>query len=320
LQQLLAGTTGDAIFILGFIAFFTVPFLIFVGMVVAGRKRLPAAIRGGAGKRLLGPLLIGYYYWFLGPVFRLVERTRLRPNLFTLSSLGGALAAGIAIGRGHFALASVLLIGGATLDILDGHIARSKKLMSTTGAFLDSTVDRVADGLIFGGCVVYYQGTPVMYVALAVLIATFTVSYARSRGETLGVKGSEGLLQRAERITILGIALAFSPSVGHRFEGFVPHPWYGVTVAALCLLALLATATAVARIKWTMDRLALGAAPVPVRPVNGHAGPMPASASASAAATLRPADGLCPPDGLRTSDALRAPAADGARLLPQQAP
>jgi phosphatidylglycerophosphate synthase len=307
LQRLLSGTTGDAIFITGFIAFFTVPFLVYVGLVLAGRKRLPMAVRGGAGQRLLGPVLIGYYYWFLGPVFRLAERTKLRPNLFTCASLVGALAAGIAIARGHFALASTLLIGGATLDILDGHIARSKKLMSASGAFLDSTVDRMADGLIFGGCVVYYQGTLVMYLALAVLIATFTVSYARSRGETLGVKGSEGLLQRAERITILAIALAFSPSIGHRLEGFVPHPWYGVTVAALCLLALLATATAGARIKWTMDQLALeaGAVPVPV--------PVPAQA-------LRPTESLRPADGLRASEALLSPATEGGRFVPQRAP
>jgi hypothetical protein len=94
-----------------------------------------------------------------------------------------------------------------------------------------------------------------MYVSLLVMIMSFTVSYARSRGETLGVRGAEGLMQRAERITILGMSLAFAPFIGHRMEGLVPHPLYAVTAVALCLLAILNTTTAIARIRWTMSQL-----------------------------------------------------------------
>jgi len=163
-----------------------------------------------------------------------------------------------AIATGHFALASTLLIGTATLDIIDGHLARAKRMSTASGAFLDSTIDRICDGLIFGGCVVYYAGTSMMYICLVVMIMSFTVSYARARGETLGIVGAEGLMQRAERITILGVSLAFSPIVGHHLEGFVKHPFYGLTAAALCLLAFLSATTAVARISWTMARLKFG--------------------------------------------------------------
>jgi phosphatidylglycerophosphate synthase len=160
-----------------------------------------------------------------------------------------------AIATGHFSLAACLLIGGCTLDILDGQLARAKKLSTPAGAFLDSTLDRICDGLIFGGCVIYYSGTPMMIVSLVVMIMSFTVSYARSRGETLGVSGAEGLMQRADRITILSIALAFSAFIGHRTEGFVAHPFYGVTAGALCLMAVLNTFTVVSRIRFTMQRL-----------------------------------------------------------------
>ena len=138
---------------------------------------------------------------------------------------------------------------------MDGEVARALGSSSPRGAFFDSTIDRVSDGLMFGGCVVYYAGTVVMYAALVALIMSFVISYARSRAEALGLAGAEGLMQRADRITLLSIALAFSPLLAHQSEGFVPHPLYAVTAGALFLMALLNTATAVARIHWTMAQL-----------------------------------------------------------------
>ena len=250
---------GDAIFMICFAAFFAVPFVTYLGLVATGAVQLPAGKQGGAGRRLLGPMIIGYYYWLLGPLFRFVNGTKLTPNQVTIASLGAALLTAMAIATGHFSLAACLLIGGATLDIVDGQLARAKKLSTPSGAFLDSTLDRISDGLIFGGCVVYYAGTPMMYVSLVVMIMSFTVSYARARGETLGVSGAEGLMQRADRITILGVALSFSALIGHRTEGFVAHPFYGVTAGALCIMAVLNTFTVVSRIRFTMRALDEGA-------------------------------------------------------------
>jgi phosphatidylglycerophosphate synthase len=265
-RALWSGATGDVVFLAGFVAFFGLPFLTYVLLVWTGVLKLPASKVSGSGQRMLRPVFVGYYYWLLGPVFRLVERTALRPNHVTLGSMGMSALTAAAIATGHFALASALLISGATLDIIDGHLARTKRMTTASGAFLDSTVDRICDGLIFGGCVVYYAGTPMMYVSLLVMIGSFTVSYARARGETLGIVGAEGLMQRAERLTILGISLAFAPLFGHRLEGFVPHPVYGVTAAALCLLATLNTTTLIARVRWTMVRLDQGPYPNLVRP------------------------------------------------------
>jgi CDP-diacylglycerol--glycerol-3-phosphate 3-phosphatidyltransferase len=251
----LGANMADLIYMAGFVAFFFLPFLAYLGLVSIGAVTLPASKRTGAGRRLFGPLFIGYYYWLLAPLFRLVARTSLSPNAITAASLLAAAVTAVAIATGHFALASALLIGGSTLDIVDGHLARAKKLASPAGAFFDSTIDRISDGLVFGGCAVYYASTPMMYVALTVLVMAFTVSYSRSRGESLGVSGAEGLVQRADRIVILGTALAVSPFFGHRAEGFVSHPFYAVTAGALCLLAVLNTVTAVSRMTWTMRQL-----------------------------------------------------------------
>ena len=103
-----------------------------------------------------------------------------------------AFATAIAVGSGHFALGAVLLITTGALDVMDGEVARALRSTSARGAFFDSTIDRVADGLMFGGCVVYYAGTVVMYAALVALVMSFVISYARSRAETLGLTGAEG--------------------------------------------------------------------------------------------------------------------------------
>jgi phosphatidylglycerophosphate synthase len=255
---------GDLPYLLAFLAFFTVPFVIYLFRVWRGMSTLPPGKPKGAGHRLFGPLFIGYYYWLMGPVFRLALRSRLTPNHVTVLTLGVAATTAVAIASGHFALGSALLIVGGSLDIVDGQLARARQMASPRGAFLDSTVDRICDGLVFSGCVVYYAGTPIMFVSLAVLVLSFTTSYARSRAETLGVVGSEGLMQRADRLTVLGIALAFSSFIGHSVEGFVPHPLYAVTAGSLCLLAVLSGVTAVTRILWTLDQL--GTRPPPSAP------------------------------------------------------
>jgi CDP-diacylglycerol--glycerol-3-phosphate 3-phosphatidyltransferase len=261
----LPNNLGDVLYLAGFIAFFTVPFLVYLGLLWTGRIELPPAKAKGAGRRLLGPIFVGYYYWLMAPLFRLAIRSPFTPNQVTGAALVAATLSAIAIATGHFALASALVIGGCSLDIVDGQLARAKKASSPAGAFFDSTLDRLCDGVIFSGCVVYYAGSPMMVVSLVVLVMSFTVSYARSRAEALGIVGAEGLMQRADRIVILGIALAFSPFFAHRSEGFVAHPFYGVTAGALCLLAVLNASTALARIVWTMDRLKEAAAPSAIR-------------------------------------------------------
>jgi CDP-diacylglycerol--glycerol-3-phosphate 3-phosphatidyltransferase len=267
----IGGRGWDLAYIASFTALFTVPFVVYLILLARGTVHLPMGRnkRGGAGRRLFGPLFIGYYYWMMGPLFRLTIRTSLTPNQVTMAALVGALLSAVAIGTGHFALASALVIGGSSLDMIDGELARAKHLGTSGGAFLDSTIDRVCDGVIFSGCVVYYAGTAIMYVALTALVMSFTVSYTRSRAESLGLSSPEGLMQRAERIVILGIALAFSPIVAHHVEGFVAHPFYVVTAGALCIIAALNTITAVARILATMERLkesssGIGAAPAPL--------------------------------------------------------
>jgi len=288
----------DLIFLICFASAALIPFATYVLLWLLGIESLPAPKQEGAGRRLFGPLFVGFYYWLLDPLLSLAKRSRLTPNQFTLTSLVASIPTGVAIATGHFALAAVLLIIGNTLDLVDGHIARSKGLVSRAGAFLDSTVDRVCDGVILGAFAVYYAGTPTMFAALTALIMSFATSYARARGEALGVSGSEGLAQRADRLVILGLALALSPYLGHRAEGFVPHPSYAVAKAALWLLAILSTFTAGSRVCWIMAKLQ------PKAPAATNASP-----SSLSARTVRPLlpSAITPVHSMATRDAAKTP-------------
>jgi CDP-diacylglycerol--glycerol-3-phosphate 3-phosphatidyltransferase len=281
----------DIAFLMGFALFFGIPFLTYVVRVRLGLSALPVLRSSGAGRRLLSPVLVGYFYWLTKPVCRLAIRSGKSASFFTALGLVGSLLTAVAIGRGHFSLGAALLIATGALDVMDGEVARAQKLSSARGAFFDSTIDRVSDGLMFGGCVVYYAGTPIMYAALVALIMSFVISYARSRAEALGLTGAEGLMQRADRITMLSMALAFSPFIGHRVEGFVRHPLYAITAGALVIMAVLNTGTAIARIIWTMKQLDGPALPpaqaAQARPAEAARAERFVSVEAPAAAALR---------------------------------
>jgi CDP-diacylglycerol---glycerol-3-phosphate 3-phosphatidyltransferase len=281
--------SADLLFLLCFSAVALIPFATYIILWLLGLVSLPPAKEEGAGRRLLGPLFVGFFYWALSPFLRLARRTGLSPNHFALASLVLCLPAGFTIATGHFALASVLLVLGSTLDVVDGYVARDRGMVSKAGAFLDSSVDRVCDGMILGGFAVYYAGTPTMIAALVALVMSFTTSYARARGEALGISGSEGLIQRADRLVILTLALALSPYLAHRMEGFVAHPSYAVAKAALWLLALLSTLTAVTRVAWISNQLLRrhpsARSVVPSQPKVASTQPMRKSASRCALTT-----------------------------------
>jgi CDP-diacylglycerol--glycerol-3-phosphate 3-phosphatidyltransferase len=278
----------DVAFLAGFAAFFAIPFVIYAIRVKLGLSVLPPMRSGGAGRRLLVPLLVGYFYWLTKPVCRLAVRSGQSASFFTALGLVGSLLTAAAIATGHFALGSALLIATGALDVMDGEVARALHSTSARGAFFDSTIDRVADGAMFGGCIVYYAGTPVMYAALVCLVMSFVISYARARAEAFGLTGAEGLMQRADRIALLAMALAFSPLAAHRIEGFVPRPIYGVTAGVLVIMALLNTGTAVARIVWTWRQLGEPTHP----PADVQAGEVPPGRAAEPARVerFRPAE------------------------------
>lgn len=172
-------------------------------------------------------------------VWRLVDRSGITPNTVTIVGfLGICGAAWLALER-QWVIASLVFIAAGLVDSLDGLVARHQGRVTAFGAFLDSTLDRLAEGVIIGaiGITLAQDGLDWALAACFVaLTASFLVSYARARAEGLGIPGSSGgLMGRPERLVIVGAAL-FLGSVGD------------VTAVLMVVLAALSLMTAGHRI------------------------------------------------------------------------
>ena len=144
----------------------------------------------------------------LTPLARLLTRLGISPDVVTVVGTLGVCVGALAFYPRHEFLTGTLIITAFVLfDTLDGIMARSSDRSTRWGAFLDSTLDRVADAAIFGGLVLWYAGggdNAVMAgLALACLILGMVVSYARARAEGLGMTANVGIAERAERLVLV---------------------------------------------------------------------------------------------------------------------
>ncbi|WP_104106618.1 phosphatidylinositol phosphate synthase [Nocardioides sp. 616] len=179
----------------------------------------------------------------IAPVARVLLRLGLTPDAITL--IGTVLTCAAALywaPRGHLITALVVVTVFALFDLLDGTMARLSGRTSDFGAFLDSTLDRIADAVVFGSVLLYFAGPGDMVLgqatALWCLVTGATTSYARARAESVGYTARVGLMERADRLVLLGVfALAAE---------IADEP--AVLAYGLGLLGALSTVTVVQRI------------------------------------------------------------------------
>lgn len=147
----------------------------------------------------------------LTPLIAWVARSGIAPN--TLTVLGAMLngVAGVLIGLGlPFWGGVVMVVLAMPLDVLDGGVARLRGLQTRFGAFLDSSLDRVAEGALLGGVAAWFaqRSDPLGVVgAVAALVGSFMVSYTRARAEGLGVECKVGVFSRFGRFLLLAVGL-----------------------------------------------------------------------------------------------------------------
>jgi len=148
----------------------------------------------------------------LDPAVRLLMKLGVPPMAVTIAGLALSFVGAFEIARGAFVAGGILLIVSGLCDTLDGALARKTGRESVFGAFIDSTVDRVAELAYFGALIVYYGAggrhgrvaVPLVVVALA---GSFLTSYTRARAEGLGLECRVGLLERPERVALLVLGL-----------------------------------------------------------------------------------------------------------------
>src|SRR5881398_921151 len=147
---------------------------------------------------------------------RLIE-SRLTPNAISIAGLiGNLIAAGLVTQR-YFFLAGVAFILGSVMDTLDGRYSRMSGKGSLFGAFLDSTLDRIEEGVVLTAVAWYFADTghaiPAAACVLTVL-GSLMVSYTRARAEALGVECKVGIATRPVRVVLLSIGLVFAKGAG----------------------------------------------------------------------------------------------------------
>jgi CDP-diacylglycerol---glycerol-3-phosphate 3-phosphatidyltransferase len=181
---------------------------------------------------------------------RLIE-SRLTPNAISLTGFALNLAAaGLVVGR-YFFLAGIAFIVGSIMDTLDGRYSRMSGKGTPFGAFLDSTLDRLEEGIVLTAVGAYFAARHNEVAAaatVAAVLGSLMVSYTRARAEALGVECKVGLATRPVRVVILSAGLVFAKgaSLGN-FELLAP---------AVYVLAALTVFTVLQRILHVRKQLA----------------------------------------------------------------
>jgi len=218
-------------------------------------------------------------YQLINPLIQLLIKLRITPNMVTAFGLGLNLVAAIIFiygaefaSRGDhsyvgWAGATILIAG--LFDMIDGRLARMSNQANLYGALFDSVIDRYSEMIMFLGICYYFVAQDYFLSSLFAFIAmigSLMVSYTRARAEGLGVECSVGLMQRPERILIVGVSAIlcgiFSTYIGGNYVvdvSWLPFPLFetiSIFAFPITLLAIFANVTAIRRLLYSKNELA----------------------------------------------------------------
>jgi CDP-diacylglycerol--glycerol-3-phosphate 3-phosphatidyltransferase len=147
---------------------------------------------------------------------RLIE-SRLTPNAISTAGLAGNVVAAVLVTQRLFFLAGVAFVLGSVMDTLDGRYSRMSGKGTLFGAFLDSTLDRIEEGIVLAAVAGYFAATGDDFAAAMCVVAvlgSLMVSYTRARAEALGVECKVGIATRPVRVVILSVGLILAKGAG----------------------------------------------------------------------------------------------------------
>jgi phosphatidylglycerophosphate synthase len=176
-----------------------------------------------------------------GPVVAVLARLGVTPNMLTVAQLLGGLGAAVLIASGELAWGGVAVLAAAAIDAFDGTLARTTGQVTRFGGVFDSTVDRIFEGVVYGGLLWYYLGLGLRDESMLVFVAavgSLSVSYVRARAEVERIKLYDGLFTRAVRVIVLAAGLVV-----------------GEVVIVLWVLAVMTVLTTLQRLVVTYRRL-----------------------------------------------------------------
>lgn len=181
------------------------------------------------------------------PAVSALVRRRVHPNLLSTAGFVVTCASGFFFHQHHVRTAGALILAGGIFDILDGTVARRTGLASAFGAFYDSTLDRLSEIIVYLGLLSLYNDyrlelgdVGMIYAVMLAMAGSLMISYTRARAEGLDIPCAVGLMQRAERVILIGMAALL---FGEMSQGVVLK---GVIIG----LAVLTNFTSLQRIVW----------------------------------------------------------------------
>ena len=205
------------------------------------------------GSFFLGHFLKSWFHWFVGPLERASLALGVSPLFYNILGAAFGVAAGFAFGSGHVVLGGWGVLLGGVADVVDGRIARALNIADKRGAFLDSTLDRFAEiGAFIGLAVLFRSSVFALTLVVTAMGGSLLVSYTRARGESLGTVCKVGILQRAERLLLVGFGGLLDPTIamlwGSGQTGTLLVPVFGV-------MAVGTVGTAIFRTTWIARQL-----------------------------------------------------------------
>ncbi len=203
---------------------------------------------------MLGEIIGEVSQRILNGMVRQLARLNPNPNLLSLIGLGINILAALLYGYGQFFYAGLVMIFANIFDMLDGRVARLTGRVTKFGAFLDSSLDRLSDMVVFLGIIIFYSRDTLyhstLYAALtgAALIGSVMVSYTSARAESLIPKCDVGFLRRPERVVLLILgSLTVWPESSHPLLNKMP--------ATIWLMAVLSYWTFLQRLYHTWRQI-----------------------------------------------------------------
>ncbi|MDF2051612.1 phosphatidylinositol phosphate synthase [Arthrobacter sp. Cr_A7] len=185
----------------------------------------------------------GFFTALFTPLARWLLKIGVSPDAVTIIGTAGVVVGALVFyPLGQLWWGTLFITAFIFSDVLDGIMARMQDVKSRWGNFLDSTLDRIADGALFAGLAVWFftggADTPIAIAAMVCLVLGMVVSYARAKAESLGFTANVGIAERAERLVSVLVVTGFTglglPSV--------------VLLVTLVLLALASFVTVVQRV------------------------------------------------------------------------
>jgi CDP-diacylglycerol--glycerol-3-phosphate 3-phosphatidyltransferase len=169
----------------------------------------------------------------ISPIAKTIASLGITANMVTLFGLVVNLMAAFCFATGRLVLAGILILFGGSFDMMDGAVARARKITNSAGALLDSVIDRYSEAVIFLGALIYFYRLPNLsgvILVFAAVIGSILVSYVRARAEGLRIECKVGLMQRPERIVLLAL--------GVLAQGLLPAQFGSLQTSGLILISV----------------------------------------------------------------------------------